>query len=238
MATCTISHDDFVCFLGPKVRNNIKETTRQYKKNAVCDCCGKRRSLQSAHLMTRKRNDIIKECLERSEKVGSEYSIEIEEMVHLIEVSHYPISETCAFLCKECHGKYDNEDEETVSKVNHAIYRKSRIKSFVEIKGTKLPTALGNETSKDYLFLVMGILVQKLSPKDIGLLQDQVFCRKVLGLGHPVLTTDPFKVFDANGRRRYYKDALGKYFLCMEWKKENFPLLARMLNDYSIKYSN
>lgn len=238
MATCTISYDGFVRFLGPKVRNNIKEMTRSYKKNAVCDCCGEKRALEAAHLMARERNDIIRECLECFEKVDSKYSIEMGKIFHLIDVAHYPVVETCAFLCNRCHRKYHKKDEETVSKVNHAIYRKNRIKSFVEIKGTKLPTALGNETSKDYLFFVMGILVQKLSPKDIGLLQDQVFCRKVLGLGHPILTTDPFKVFDANGRRRYYKDALGKYFLCMEWKKENFPRFARMLNDYSIKYSN
>lgn len=238
MSACTISHDDFVCFLGPKVRNNIKETTRAYKKNAVCDCCGAEKSLQSAHLVSRKRNDIIKECLENAEKVGSEYSIEIQEVVHLIDVSHYPISETCAFLCKECHRNYDIEDEETVSRVHRAIYRKNTIKPFVKIKGTVLPTAVGKETSKGYLFLVMGILVQKLSSKDLGLLQDRVFCRKVLGLGHPVLTTNPLNVFDANGRRRYYKDPLGKYFLCMEWKKENFLRFARMLNDYSVKYSN
>jgi hypothetical protein len=98
-------------YIGPRIRNTVNNITikERQKRQGICEFCGKKAELQSAHKEGKERKSIILEALKKYSN-ASFLNIDIEKCEKEIIELHEPINNTFYFLCAECHRKYDNNE--------------------------------------------------------------------------------------------------------------------------------
>ena len=107
LITCTIQ--EYHRFIGPLIRNKVNSLTRNIRieRNGICEFCGEKNILESAHIHGKGRKTII-------ENILSEYLNDNFVQGNLLEIekkilnAHLPLENTFKFICKPCHTKYDN----------------------------------------------------------------------------------------------------------------------------------
>lgn len=111
------SFDEFKRYIGPKCRNevNIFCKSEREKHQGICEYCGKKSVLQSAHI--KERPVIIKEILDNY-RIGPDlYEVTLEDFFVQFKSAHMPIPDHIFFLCKSCHDKLDKEHSITISDI-------------------------------------------------------------------------------------------------------------------------
>ena len=112
------SFNDFKRYIGPKCRNevNIFCKSERDKHQSICEYCGKKAELQSAHVT--ERPIMIKRILDDHYKKGNDlYEVDLDEFFTLFKNAHLPIEENIFFLCKECHNDLDNKKIITIADI-------------------------------------------------------------------------------------------------------------------------
>ena len=99
---------EFHHFVGPRIRNQINTKTKKIRdsKNGICEHCGSKGELESAHVHGKDRRTIIEDILS-NHLTGKLVKVELSEIEDEIIDKHNPIDQTFKFLCKSCHTKYD-----------------------------------------------------------------------------------------------------------------------------------
>ena len=104
---CTIQ--EYHRFIGPLIRNKVNSLTRNIRKerDGICEFCGEKSILESAHIHGKGRKTIIENVLIEYLKDNFVQGnlLEIEEK---ILNAHLPLENTFKFICKPCHTEYDN----------------------------------------------------------------------------------------------------------------------------------
>ncbi len=100
---------EFHHFIGPRIRNAINNLTRKYRQNlkGICEGCGQKKELHSAHIHGRERRTII-EAILKSYTNSEIIHCNIEEAENKILNAHLPIGSCFKFLCHTCHVTYDS----------------------------------------------------------------------------------------------------------------------------------
>ena len=82
MATFIGTIKEFHDYIGPRIRNIINNFTRKHRQsqNGICEFCGKKAELQSAHVHGRDRRTIIEEILKQHTDDNQLISCSIEEV--------------------------------------------------------------------------------------------------------------------------------------------------------------
>jgi len=106
--------EDFKKYFDGYCRNKVQSISRKDRRacNGICQHCGEKAELQSAHVKGEERLTKIEKMLD--ENFVSEppnYSVDLNEFEKLFIKSHRPIAKHFLFLCPVCHRKYDREDE-------------------------------------------------------------------------------------------------------------------------------
>lgn len=97
-------------YIGPRIRNAVNSLTRKARleRNGVCEFCGKKATLDSAHVHGKGRREIIEDVL-RNYADGKTVRIpDLNRLEQKILDAHSPISKTFRFICKSCHTEYDS----------------------------------------------------------------------------------------------------------------------------------
>jgi len=90
----------------------IQSITKKHKTriNNICQGCGRKRELESAHIKGKERKRIIERVLARyivDKKLGI-VKVDLKEAEEAIIKAHQPIEKYSKFLCAECHKRYDD----------------------------------------------------------------------------------------------------------------------------------
>lgn len=103
---------EFHHFIGPRIRNAVNNFTRSYrlKLNGICEDCGEKKELHSAHVHGSERRTIIEEVLENC-RINGTIRCNIEEAETKILNAHLPIESCFKFICHSCHVAYDSNTE-------------------------------------------------------------------------------------------------------------------------------
>lgn len=138
MATFEGTIQEFHHFIGPRIRNAINNLTRKYRKNlnGICEDCGQKKELHSAHVHGRERRAIIKTILDPYVNNGIIHC-NIEETENKILNAHLPIENCFKFLCHNCHVTYDSNTIITKPTRKSAPLASDQNKEREEIKKVK-----------------------------------------------------------------------------------------------------
>lgn len=112
--------DEFKRYVGPKCRNevNIFCKNERKKHQGICEYCGQKHVLQSAHI--KERPVIIKEILDKNYQIGIDlYEVVLEDFFVKFKDAHMPIPDHIFFICKECHNKLDKQHSITVTDIKN-----------------------------------------------------------------------------------------------------------------------
>ena len=112
------SFDEFKRYVGPKCRNevNIFCKSEREARHGICEYCGQKHVLQSAHI--KERPIIIKEILDNNFQIGPDlYEVNLEDFFVQFKNAHMPVSEHIFFLCKCCHDKLDKDKTITIDDI-------------------------------------------------------------------------------------------------------------------------
>ena len=104
------SFQDFSRYVGPFCKNYVNSITRaeRNRHHGICEYCGAKATLDSAHKDGEERPMIIKKILDKHYKIGDNYyDVDVEEFEKQFKAAHLPVENHIFFLCKTCHGKYD-----------------------------------------------------------------------------------------------------------------------------------
>ena len=114
------SFEEFKRYVGPKCRNevNIFCKSERVKHRGICEYCGQKHVLQSAHI--KERPIIIKEILDNNYKIGTDlYEVALEDFFVKFKDAHMPVPDHIFFLCKGCHDKLDKERSITITDIKN-----------------------------------------------------------------------------------------------------------------------
>jgi hypothetical protein len=97
-------------FIGPKVRNAVNLAARGHRNRlaGICEGCGEKAELQSAHVHGRDRRTLIEAALAEYMDEAGIVTCDLAVVESRIIESHLPIEETFKFLCHSCHVAYDS----------------------------------------------------------------------------------------------------------------------------------
>lgn len=149
---------EFHHFLGPRIRNAINNFTRTYRnqRNGVCEKCGEKNELHSAHVHGQERRTIIERILAPHLKSGK-IKCDIEEIEKEILESHLPIEKCFKFLCHSCHVAYDSGTGSISPPQHRSTVRKNSTEQHTKISRIKLwanrPHQDNHKIIEAYLFL-------------------------------------------------------------------------------------
>lgn len=104
------SFQDFSRYIGPFCKNYVNSITRaeRNRHKGICEYCGAKAILDSAHKDGEERPMIIKKILETHYKIGNNYyDVDVKAFEEIFKAAHLPVKDHIFFLCKTCHGKYD-----------------------------------------------------------------------------------------------------------------------------------
>jgi hypothetical protein len=113
-------------FLGPRIRNKVNNLTRNARlaRQGICEHCGERKELQSAHTHGHDRRMLIENVLKEF-KVNDKVRFDVIEAESRILEAHQPIEETFIFLCQSCHAIYD--EAETPTQENRDVHLENHL---------------------------------------------------------------------------------------------------------------
>ena len=100
----------FLRYIGPFCKNYVNSITKsaRNKHNGICEYCGSKAVLDSAHRDGEDRPIIIERILETYfKKSENYYEVDILRFEKIFKNSHMPIEDHIFFLCKKCHTEYD-----------------------------------------------------------------------------------------------------------------------------------
>lgn len=147
---------EFHKFIGPRIRNQINTKTKRIRDNrkGICEFCGNKSELDSAHIHGKDRRSIIEDVL-ASYNLDGLVKIELSEIENMIIDKHYPIEQTFKFLCKSCHRKYDEPHKQKKTKKNVLLVQSDT--AFSKLDRIKLwakkPTQNNSKIISAYLIL-------------------------------------------------------------------------------------
>ena len=112
---------EFHHFIGPKVRNAINLAARGHRNRlaGICEGCGEKAELQSAHVHGRDRRTLIETVLAEYTDETGVVACDLAVSESRIIESHLPIEDTFKFLCHSCHVAYDSGTRTPVVKRGH-----------------------------------------------------------------------------------------------------------------------
>lgn len=109
MASFVGTNQEFRRYIGPRLRNLVQQITKNHKAEvSICEHCGTKKDLESAHVQGRDRNQII-------DLVLNEYThndivtVDINVFEEQFKQEHHPINKSILILCRSCHRKYDSK---------------------------------------------------------------------------------------------------------------------------------
>lgn len=109
---------NFTTFIGPYCRNKVNAITKseRAKRRGICEYCGKKAELQSAHFFGIERPTIIKNILDSKFRISADYyEVDLPEFEKLFVAEHLPVENHIYFLCDACHNAYDGKGGKTIS---------------------------------------------------------------------------------------------------------------------------
>lgn len=110
----------FLRYVGPFCKNYVNSMTKSTRKshNGICEYCGKKAVLDSAHRDGEDRPIIIKKILESNFKKAEDYyEVDILLFEKMFRNAHFPVEDHIFFLCKDCHTEYDKGTKITTSDI-------------------------------------------------------------------------------------------------------------------------
>ena len=114
------SIEAFRRYVGPFCKNYVNSIAKseRSKHKGICEYCGSKAVLDSAHRDGEERPIIIEKILEAHYKVSENYyEVDILEFEKLFKNAHLPVEEHIFFLCKKCHNAYDKEKTITTADI-------------------------------------------------------------------------------------------------------------------------
>lgn len=109
-ATFSGSLEDFKKYLNAFLKNEVNRIAKPARKRCkgICEYCGGKATLQSAHKTGEERPLIIEKILNTHFKKGANYyEVNIEDFAKFFEAAHQPVPDHIFFLCIPCHDAYD-----------------------------------------------------------------------------------------------------------------------------------
>jgi len=103
---------DFKHYIGGYCRNMVNGLAKKERdsRNGICEWCGQKKVLQSAHRTGEERVAIIENILETHFKKGPDYyEVDLIVFEDLFAKKQTPILEHFFFLCSDCHNSYDGK---------------------------------------------------------------------------------------------------------------------------------
>lgn len=114
------SIESFSRYIGPFCKNYVNSIARKERNlhNGICEYCGKKAVLDSAHKDGEDRPIIIKRILEAHFKKDiNYYEVDVELFEKMFKDAHLPVKDHIFFLCKDCHGEYDRGTKITTADI-------------------------------------------------------------------------------------------------------------------------
>lgn len=113
---------DYHHFIGPRIRNVVNQAAAPARKshNGVCEFCGRKAELQSAHVHGRERRQLIEAVLQEFTRPDGYVEIDVDEVERRVIDAHLPIEDTFKFICPPCHREYDAGTTERGPRRSHA----------------------------------------------------------------------------------------------------------------------
>lgn len=100
----------FLRYIGPFCKNYVNSIAKsaRAKHEGICEYCGNKAVLDSAHKDGEDRPLIIQKILENNfKKSENYYEVDILTFEKIFKESHMPVEDHIFFLCKKCHTEYD-----------------------------------------------------------------------------------------------------------------------------------
>jgi hypothetical protein len=144
MASFLGTKEDFNTYIGPRIRNLVNQIAKKDRdaRNGICQHCGEKAKLDSAHKHGKGRKTLIEMALKDFDK-GPYIEVDLTKFEELFIKYHQPINETFLFLCRKCHNEYDrNYDPE----IDHNGKEKNAV--FISVKKDNIDQNL-NSTEEE-----------------------------------------------------------------------------------------
>lgn len=111
MAVYIGTKEEFKRHFGGTLRNIVNIMTKEEKTliDNICEYCGKKSTLEAAHIRGVERAKIIDLILDEEFKNsgGDYYNVDVDKFILLYKGLHHPLRKNFHFLCRDCHVKYD-----------------------------------------------------------------------------------------------------------------------------------
>ncbi|WP_419786741.1 hypothetical protein [Pseudodesulfovibrio sp.] len=225
MASFEGTTQEFHHYIGPRIRNAVNSLTRKARleRNDVCEFCGKKATLESAHAHGMGRREIIEGVLINYTDGKTIRIPDLNSLEQEILDAHQPLSSTFKFICKPCHTEYDSNIVKP-TKESLPFDQSEYEGQTITIGSCDFPLERNMKNAsptKSYFLSIMPDLLKLLPDSEIQNLADIEFCRSHLSTNYSVITEDNSVVFDSNGRRRYYPNLVNdRYYICNDWYDE------------------
>jgi hypothetical protein len=147
MASFIGTKDDFNTFIGPRIRNLVNQIAKKDRdaRNGICQHCGVKAKLDSAHKHGKGRKTLIEMALKNFDK-GSYIEVDLKKFEELFINYHQPINETFLFLCRKCHNEYDKNH---IPETDHDEEKPTNVKLIKENKVETNFDANSNESEEE-----------------------------------------------------------------------------------------
>ena len=142
MASFIGTKEDFNTYIGPRIRNLVNQIAKKDRDavNGICQHCGQKAKLDSAHKHGKDRKTLIEMALKDFDK-GYYIDVDLTKFEELFIKYHQPIRETFLFLCRECHNKYDKN---SIPEIHNNKKENISVSSIIDRKIETYRTNLNN----------------------------------------------------------------------------------------------
>lgn len=228
--------EEFNKFFGGYCRNTVNRISKSSRDslNGICQHCGHKAELQSAHIKGEERKTKMKNILDTHFVLESIiYSVDLDKFEKLFIESHMPIEEHFLFLCPDCHRKYDN------SKDTNDVIVKIKVPESKGLVEENPATEVNDnefykkkyESIQDYIKRLLPLLDNEgyISKRVIEDLKDKRYSEMYLGINLPLLSMKP----NINGHNRYWLNYKFKgYYVCSQWWKQYFEIYEEKIQQW------
>ena len=218
--------EEYHKYIGPRIRNRINVYTKEerMKQKGICQLCGNKAELESAHIKGKDRKTLIETVLEKYKK-DETVLIDLGNIEEEIIKEHIPINEVFLFLCPNCHRKYDNENINNNTIINNDKENNIFYDSTDNIKIGKYEIPMKNtDKLQEYIQKILKILFKyKLIPEnEIIKLKTKEYTKQYFKINYPLLINKNENIKDDYGHNRYWVKYIldNKYRVCSQWWKD------------------
>lgn len=242
MAIFVGTEEEFNTRFGPRMRNLVQSMTKSLKQEVgnVCEHCGKTfSSLDAAHVNGKGRKDLVAQTLREYEQDGLYVIPNLDEFEKKFKEAHEPIRDTFLFLCRDCHRKYDSQqdaeeqgttpiDSQPNARVSHP--KKSHLESD-SVTSNACQDDIDEhprdrESFQDFVRRTLKKLFANgmITDNELALLQQKEYSKRTFGLAFPLIVKGLSNT-EVSGHARYWKKPIYKdYYACNDWWKQNIPV--------------